>query len=293
MNILVPLDGSELAEYAIGSAAQIARGLPTSPTLLLTRFIDLTPMALSDVAAYYAHITDQAVLAADDYLREVMLRPSLQGITCKRHIATCLGPTAGCIIDTARQEHCELIIMSSHGRSGLASVVLGSVANEVARKSAIPTLILRPMLPSTYDARPTQPFTVLVPLDGSPLAEQVLVPAARIARALHGQLRFLQVLLMPTGQIMVDRDRMAAAEAYLTPLCERFAAEGVPTQQSLAFGDPGTAITQDAQKGKCDLIALATHGRTGVERFFMGSVAGWLLEHARLPLLIVHPHETA
>jgi nucleotide-binding universal stress UspA family protein len=183
--------------------------------------------------------------------------------------------------------------MSCHGRSGLASVVLGSVANEVARKAEIPTLLLRPTLASNYDARSTQPFTVLVPLDGLPLAEQVLEPAAQIAHALHGQLRLLRVLPMPTGQVLLDRDRIAAAEAYLTPLCERFVAAGVPAHQTLAFGDPGTAIIQDAQKGKCDVIALATHGRTGVDRFFMGSVAGWLLEHARLPLLIVRPHAPA
>jgi nucleotide-binding universal stress UspA family protein len=131
-----------------------------------------------------------------------------------------------------------------------------------------------------------------VPLDGTPLAEQVIPAAAMVARALHGRLRLLRVLPTPTGDVGEDRAQLSAAETYLEPLCRRFAQNGLSGEWSCAFGDPAFQITQQALEGKCDLIALTTHGRSGVERFFMGSVTAWLLDHVPTPVLILRPHRT-
>ncbi|MBA3826409.1 MAG: universal stress protein [Ktedonobacterales bacterium] len=292
MKIFVPLDGSELAEFAIGNAADIARGLPEPATIVLGRMVQLTPMALAAVEPYATQIVSEAVLAADDYLRTVSYRPSLEGLRCERHVDSFTGSAAEWIAMQAHSHHCDLIVISSHGRGGLAKALLGSTAADVARQSALPTLIFRPTAPPAHDARPSQPFTVLLPLDGTPLAEQAIPVAALVTRALHGRLRLLQVLPTSSGNVAQDRAHMTAAEAYLEPICQRLAHDGLMGECSFAFGDPALQITEQALEGKCDLVVLATHGRGSIERYFVGSVATWLLDHIPTPLLIVRPYTT-
>jgi nucleotide-binding universal stress UspA family protein len=291
MKILVPLDGSELAEFAIGNAAQLARGLPSPATVMLARMVQLTPMALAAIGPTVIQVINEAVIAGDDYLRSVSYRPSLDGLRCERHVDSAMGPAADWIIQVAHEHHCDLIAISSNGRGGIAKALLGSTAADVARRANLPTLILRPTAPPAHDARPTQPFTILVPLDGTPLAEQVLPTAALVARALKGRLRLLHILPTPRGYGDADRQVRTAAEAYLEPLRQRFAHDDLTVECSFAFGDPAMQISEQAQEGKCDLVALATHGRSGVERFFVGSVATWLLDHIPSPLLIIRPVE--
>jgi len=289
MKILVPLDGSELAEYAIGNAAAIARGLPEPATIVLARMIQLSPMAIAAVEPYAMQIISEAVIAGKDYLRTVSYRPSLDGVPCEVHVDSATGPVADWIAAVAHDYHCDLIVLCSRGRGGIARALLGSTAAELARTATIPTLIFRPNAPPAHDARPTQPFTVLVPLDGSPLAEKVIPVAALVTHALGGRLRLLHVLPTPSGHGAEDRAHMVAAEAYLEPLCQRFAQDGLTGECSFAFGDPALQISEQALEGKCDLVALATHGRSGVERFFVGSVTAWLLDHVPTPLLVVRP----
>ncbi len=289
MKILVPLDGSELAEYAIGNAAAIARGLPEPATIVLARMLHITPVSFATGAGYYEQIVSEAILAGDDYLRTVSYRPSLADLPSERHIASVTGRASEWITSVAHTTQCDLIVMSSHGRGGVAQALLGSTAAEVARTATVPTVIFRPTAPPAHPVHPPPPFTVLVPLDGTTPAEQIIPVAALVARALHGRLRLLSVLPTPTGNAAEHRAQQATAQAYLAPLCQRFAQNGLSVTSSFAMGDPALQISEQALEGNADLVALTTHGHSGVERFFVGSVTAWLLDHVPTPLLILRP----
>jgi nucleotide-binding universal stress UspA family protein len=314
--ILVPLDGSQRAERAIPVAARLARAFGGS--LLFVRVI-LPPIDWSNRSFALQPTASEAELAQGArYLAGVLLTYTdhLTGIKIVTEVIS--GAPSPTIFSEAQTEQADLIVICSHGETGLKRWLLGSVAQQAVRRSPVPVLVLNEHGMVSLPVA-DQPLRVLVPLDGSSLSETALEPAARLIAALttssQGTLHILHVVDQPTPderfrsqahgasiEAEVRARAVQEAEAYLHILVDylrRGPLAKLPltiTTSVVASPDvAGTILRQadsptEAQTGHgYTLVALATHGRTGLRRWILGSVTEHLLGATKLPLLIVRP----
>ena len=309
--ILVPLDGSARAERAIPVAARIARALGGSVILLRVATAPVDTGKYSSTSGYVEEEADTDLTGATSYLENIAVSDELAGI--KTEVKTFIGAVAPTILSTSQSVHANIIVMCSHGYTGFKRWALGSVADKVTRHSSIPVFILREggPLPATAEH---QPVRALVAVDGSSLSETVLEPAAYLAAALseatsqQGALHLLRVVDLPAsgGKFKSDahidtglKEQVKHEdEAYLATLVHRLSEDGDLAHLDLSItssieADPdiAEAIVKKSEKDKFDFIAIATHGRGGVQKWALGSVAGRVLHATTLPLLIMRPQE--
>lgn len=305
--IVVPLDGSIRAEQALPVAARIAR--ESSGSLLLLRVVN-PPIDYSGgfalVPMMTGEIVESEMKGAADYLAAVATRQSLTGIPISTEVR--YGFPAQQVIEYAQESRADLIILCSHGRTGLARWALGSVAHTLVHQSGVPLLVLRQQQTlAPVEAR--QPVSTLVPLDGSPLAEAALAPALALTEALaaseRGTVHLVQVVkdLRSVAEegfaSELHEETQRLARSYLASMAKRMEAEVAGHRLSLTTSvevasDVASALLSVAEQAGprgCDLIAISTHGRGGLERWVMGSVTERLLNSTRLPMLIVRPHQ--
>jgi len=327
-HILVPLDGSTLAEHALPVAARIARA--TEGSVLLVQVFNL-PIDYSGGWAPALLMTEQMIEAemegATDYLKAVAASQILAGIETRTEAS--LGMPAQYLIAVTEAHESDLVVLCSHGRTGLTRWALGSVAHSLVHQSAVPVLVLRQedvLLLSANGEQP-RPLRTLVPLDGSPLAEAALSPAANLTAALaapaQGALHLVQVVkpfpaTAEEGVVSeLNAEALQRAKGYLATAAERvqstvkdfklsvtssveLGTDVASTLVSLAeHGSKGMphdesgAICLEGRFGRgigpCDLIAISTHGRGGLARWVMGSVTDRVLNTTRLPILTVRP----
>lgn len=287
MRIILPLDGSPLAERALASATQILQQADPPNELILVRTIPIPlliegGMGMPTAPQLYM---DEAVQASHDYLRAIADRLTSENltITCRAFS----GDPATAICDEALQRKADLIMLTSHGRTGIQRAMLGSVAEAVARQAQVPTLIVRAAGDILPDSGRFAPFMILVALDGSTLAETVIPPAMTLAKTLHGAILLVRVL-----PIEEEGDRVLAKSSfdYLLAQHDKIEKAGITAHRELAWGDPAEQIAQIAQTRHTDLVALATHGRQGLDRLLHGSVTTKVLRLTELPVLVLHPH---
>jgi nucleotide-binding universal stress UspA family protein len=295
--ILVPLDGSPMAEQALPLAARLARATDSALHLLHVH-VDASP---NPIAVEGLPVIDEQMrsLAAEHervYL-ERLAAAHAEGDFIP--IATRLaGPVAQTIATYARDINAGLIVMTTHGRSGFAQLWLGSVAEALARNSGTPLLLLRP---DEDGALPERPFKrVLVPLDGSPLAEEILPHARALAELDGGEIELLRIVdTLPVPESMPFHERFrldartvaaerADAEQYLSTVSGRLAPLSVRPQVAEA-DQPARAILEEAQRAQADLVAVTTHGKSAVTRVALSSVTDKVLRAVRGPLLILRP----
>lgn len=219
-------------------------------------------------------------------------------------VAVPAGPAASTLLDYAQREHAALLAMSTHGRGGLNRLWLGSTLDRVMRKTTIPLLVVR----STSELKdPRAPILrrIAIPLDGSTLAEAALEPAVFLGEAFDCEYEIVRVVppVFTIGSpymahsVHVDetvvQQRSAEADSYLAAVKERLELEHDVTVRTRLLTTPGEPVTDAvlsaARDADADLIALATHGRGGLRRIFLGSVADKIIRSATLPLLIVRP----
>jgi nucleotide-binding universal stress UspA family protein len=293
--ILVPLDGSELAERALSDATALS--IPTAARLILMRAV--VAHTLPGVDARAAQV--DAVGEADGYLRGVATGLQHRGFACE--IATPYGPAADWILEEASLRHADMIVMTTHSRSGPARWLVGSVAESVLARATLPVLLVRAWQPRERELLLQDRPRLLVPLDGSVFAEAALPAAAALAEDVGAELVLTRVQPSPTGvltandgQVLayVDQEEEAlAAEAtdYLTSIARTLAEQrpGVRVSTRVQFGEPVVGITASAAETNAALIVMATHGRTGLSRAVFGSVAGRVLEHGTTSLVLVRP----
>jgi nucleotide-binding universal stress UspA family protein len=304
-HIFIPLDGSLRAERVLPVAARIARS--RNATLIVARVILDPP----EVGAYMvpAIMPDDALLAqeeheAQEYLTGIAASPELRGLIVKTYIG--VGSPTRVILDAISSTHADGVIMGSHGRTGLARWALGSVAQTVVRHSTAPVLLVRQQGATlSEDEMLTRPLRILIPLDGSDLAEAALGPAQLVGEAIAAsrgyEMRLVRVIpFSNTPGADASRDRARAdAESYLKALAERFSAAAPVTTSVILDADPADALARMTRAGEqvtgapdtdgYDLIAMATHGRTGFARMAVGSVTERVLSATVAPALIIRP----
>jgi nucleotide-binding universal stress UspA family protein len=317
--ILVPLDRSARAERAVPIAARIAQ--TTGGTVVLLHVVHLLveyAPYLVQAPAFTETALNEELENANAYLARVARSPALEGI--KTETEAFFGVEAYTILTFAQASKVDLIVLCSHGRTGFKRWALGSVAQKIVRHSTAPVLLLREGAPeSRLSASPAggmHPLRALVALDGSPAAEVTLIPAAHLVAALgaslkgKGELHLISVVKLPGDHDDMSRDHALKERAeyeattYLGTVASRLrdgpAAEfGLKVTYAVVLGeDVADALIRAAELGEdtatfqaCDLLAMATHGRSGFERWMLGSITERVLNGTNLPLLIVRPAE--
>jgi nucleotide-binding universal stress UspA family protein len=283
--VLVPLDGSLLAERALPYAMDLARATGARLTLLrvtLAPALSSRPEAENDATAYLK-VTGDVVRA--------------EGLEVETRIYhRYLEDVGQAVTNYVREQRPDLIVMSTHGRGGLGRLLYGSVADGVMRQAMAPVLLItagceRPW-PSMHPPR------ILVPLDGSEFAEDALQPACELLSVLGGELLLVQVIEPPTyafagdgfAYAALDLDEMKReGERYLEKVSAGLRAEGKVVREVVEVGFAPSVIAEVARDRKADLVAMATHGRGGLARVVLGSVTTGLLHKLNLPLLLVRP----
>ena len=308
--ILVPLDGSVRAERAIPVAARIARASGGSVFLLRVATTPVDTGKFSSASGYVEETVDADLTGATSYLEHTAVSHELTGI--KTEVKSLFGAVAPTILSASQSLHANIIVICSHGYTGFKRWALGSIADKVTRHSPIPVFVLREggPLPATAEHQPVQ---ALVAVDGSSLSEAVLEPAAYLAKALaeaisqRVALHLLRVVDLPTGGGKFKSDAYIDTglkeqvkhedEEYLHTLVHRLNTGDLAhldlaiTSSVEADPDVAEAIVKKAEQDTFDFIAIATHGRGGVQRWALGSVAARVLHATKLPLLIMRPQE--
>jgi nucleotide-binding universal stress UspA family protein len=298
--LLVPLDGSALAEQAVGQAEAIARAANADIDLVLVHrpipFDGLSEGPWSaeewdDEHRYLEEISTEVTSGAGIAVSHAVMRGDVTEMICRR------------IWDVGA----DMVVLTSHGRGGLSKVWFGSVAESLIRHSSVPVLMLRPKEKANLRSAAQHTFRkILVPLDGSTLASDILVPASELAKATGARVTLLRVI-EPVPLINEDVGLPFAFPPLLTddPATERVANEARQELRAIAKalradgvndvdadvaidGHVARAIVDYARVNRCDLIAMATHGR-GAARYLMGSVADKVLRASELPVLLNHP----
>ncbi|HEX8968922.1 MAG TPA: universal stress protein [Chloroflexota bacterium] len=273
--ILVPLDGSALAEQALAYAAELSR--PTGATLLLVRAAYAHTLPGVDPRERKAGAIDEA----EEYLSATAAALGERGYACETLVP--FGHSAECITEEARLHNADLVVMTTHGRSGPGRLVFGSVAESVVARSSVPVLVARAWLPPQRQPfLPAQPLFV-VPLDGSPFAEAALGPAISFADDFGAGLVLMRAEA-ETGPVDEALDYLTGVQAQLA---RQYPELSVLTDVRTA--DPAHAIHDGLLQTGASLVVMATHGRGGVVRSVTGSVAGQVLKTGTAPLMLVRP----
>ncbi len=293
--VLVPLDGSPLAEEALWQAIQVADRDGLEVALLRAA------EARASLGADPGEAQVRAVRTAEEYLEEVaawLRQAGVRGVTT--HVW--YGPPVPSIVEAADALAVDLVVMSTHGRSGLSRLLLGSVAEAVVRATSRPVLLVRSL--ETAGARALRAAgacrRILVPLDGSPAAETIIPLVLEIAGPRDAEVVLLRALELLAPQalegsrhVVVDdlEARRAEAEAYLAAIVAELAARGVRATARVRPGDPGPTIAAAVGETGADLVAMTTHGRSGLSRVVFGSIAESVLRRAEVPVLVMRQTE--
>ncbi|MEZ4563342.1 MAG: universal stress protein [Thermomicrobiales bacterium] len=294
--LLVPLDGSTAAESVLPAAVTLAQRLPARISLLHTLERDAPAQVHGQ-----PHLTTEP--DAERYLQRIAEHLAAQGVAVTAHVHEApVGNVPRNIAAHAAEEGAELILLSTHEVTDPRSWLMGAVAQGVIRYAAPPVLLLRNgrKAPTTF-----APGEVIVALDSEDHGEVAIPGARRVAQALGVPLHLLSVV--PTAETMPG-DRAAAARllpsganaaldleaqavaSELAVLAGRLRSEhpGLEVAASVLRGDPAQAI-MTAARARNGIIALATHGRTGLDALWSGSIGSRIIARAPGPFLLVHP----
>lgn len=300
--IMAPTEGSDTERAAISVAVKLAQRFDAD--LRLVR-VQTAPLVIENVVRPpVLEITEQTLL--DERFARLRkleaLGTELRALADIR-VITALedGPIAPTLRDYAKKFNVDLIVMSSHSRGGVKRIALGSVTDYLLRQTNIPVLVVKPPV-SFIGATPEETVSrIIVPLDGSALAEQILPEVAALALRLNSTVSLLHVLtpvtysqkeIMQPGLPWWDSD-IATADAYLARAASHLTEEGVTVSKDVVLSDDiATAILDYAARARADLIAIATRGSGGMSRFVFGTVSDEVTRKSSSSLLVFHPKGT-
>jgi nucleotide-binding universal stress UspA family protein len=285
--IMVPLDGSELAEVTLWYAARLAGRLKADLTLVYVSSPD-------EITSPYMH---------ECYLKDVVVRVKSDAdkITKDGSINVdykmLKGDPAEEIIDYADKAKIDLIVLSTQGKSGIKRWPLGNVANKVVVATRKQVLLIR-VKDKKADVYKDTLEKVLVPVDGSKQSESIARSITYMARELDLEVTLLHIWIpviqsYPTlASMKREETEKKQANSYLNRLGARIKSKGVRTNvvfKETAAGGEAEEIIKLAEEGKFSMVAMATHGLSGVGRWIFGSNANKVLNEGGTPLLLVRP----
>ncbi|HEX7901848.1 MAG TPA: universal stress protein [Planctomycetota bacterium] len=274
--VLVPLDGSETAERVLPHLRRLLLG--RSAEILLLRVLDATSPDVSVMAPAYE-------AEAERYTRRLTFLLMNEGRRARAIVRP--GGAAATILRVAREENVSLTVLSTHGRTGLSRLVIGSVAETVLRASPSPVFLLRSFPPPidgpSRGRTENTPFhSILVPLDGSEHSLRVVPLVLDLVRPLDARVTLLYVH-EPPG----PNPHWLLPERPLEDVERLLREHTVPVTTAVREGDPAAEILAACRTNAADLLVMATHGRSGPVRWLFGSVTENVLRAADIPLLVV------
>ena len=282
--ILLPLDGSDMSEFAAPYVVAIATAL--GAPALVARIVERTNwssvgsgflIAPGEYAALMQMATDDAK-AQTQHMAEWL---KAHGVTARTLVEEAISPAA--LLDIQQREQVGLLVMTSHGRGGFARLTLGSVSDQLVRQGRCPTLLLR-----AQGRLPERPplERALIPLDGSALSELALTELERLAGRLVKHVTLTRVIDVEERS-GASREAGRALEATRERIEATFAGLRGQVETLVLWGSPAQQIVEESAHH--DLIIMATHGKGGAARWAFGSVASDVTQTTIRPLLLAHP----
>ena len=297
-NILVPLDGSQLAETVLPLASMLAK--LSHARLILFHVIEQNP---PDRVHGEHHLTDQGEASA--YLEKVTqsLPPE---ITVDHHVHYMAEKdVASSIVDHSKELSVDLVVMCAHGQSGLQARIFGNIAQQVLNLGEVPVLLQSPENEGRIEESKCQ--CILVPLDGDPAHEAGLDMAVELSRICQAKIHLVMVIhelstlpgeqaasaiWLPNAAAALLELDCEEAELYLVELMGKLLDQNISVTGEVQRGDPARQITRAARDVKADMIVLGTHSKTAMDAFWSGSVTPKIATQTHLPLLLVPVHKS-
>jgi nucleotide-binding universal stress UspA family protein len=303
-SILVPVDGSRLSEQALPLALAIAERARARLRLVMVSLPAIPPSP--EEQRLYAALARSARKFEKAYLKDFtdQIRKQSPDLAVGSTLLT--GPVVRTLRDYVNDSKADLVVMTSRGQGGLRRLWLGSVADAMIRGSSVPVLLVRP-----EENPPPRPVLenlsrILVPLDGSDLSEAILRPAERLASLAGAELTLVQVIEPFASPLETQRAapanfdveltnlRRERAARYLENLADQCVKRGVMASYATPVGgNVADTILELAESPTIGLLAIATHGRGGIKRLALGSVADKLARTAPRPILVYRPPRRA
>lgn len=311
------MDGTEVSEGVIPFVTRLARDMKMRA--VLGRAIDVHHMRdegldsslgrvleglgprirdSADVEPWQTELADRIERELKVPLDSLAGDMALEGIDAETAVE--YGRASDTIITMARESGCDLIAMSTRGRSILTSGLLGSVTYRVIHESTVPVLAIAPERGRLHPEAADRINRVVVPLDGSAFAETVLPYATTLARRMGLTMTLLRVLpddapifgdsiSLVDMLAAVEEEATEGANKYLAGVARRVRESGLTVDEVLLRGKASSGITEYAKATEHSMIALTTHGRSGVSRLLLGSVAEAVVRESGCPVLVVRP----
>jgi nucleotide-binding universal stress UspA family protein len=291
-NILVPLDGSSLAEAILPAARSLGEHLGARVTLLHA----VEPSAPATIHGE-RHLAGAE--EAREYLKKIGRQFEEANVPVDWHVDLVEhGDVAKTIFAHCGELNADMVALTSHGASGVRGIVFGSIAQQVVQSGKVPVLMVR-----SESAGPRfSPNKILVPLDSSELYEPALELAAQLAAPYAAAVHVVVVVptmttlsleraatgvLLPSStKAILDLARDGAVE-YLQKKVREYEGRGLNIAGEVERGDTVSKILEVAERLQVDLLVMATHGRAGLDAFWQGSVTPKVLSHAKQPVLML------
>jgi nucleotide-binding universal stress UspA family protein len=294
--IVVPLDGSGFAESAIATAGRLAAQTGG--------WLNLVTVHRPGVFPFGSDVGLEAGIAADTEIREAerayLTQQADQAAAAFGVPVTPVlleGPVAPTLKQYAESRKADLVVLSTHGRGGVSRFFLGSVADRLIRELHCPMLLVRPGGPEPA-VEEDQAIRVAIPLDGSPLAESAIQQVLGVLRPDGAIIELVRVLVPAAAPAPASREERQSlrrherllANRYLAGVARRLREQGIRAHAEVVVAkDAAGAIMAFAEGRRCHLVALATRGAGGLERFLLGSVADKVIRGATTPVLVWNP----
>lgn len=296
--ILVPLDGSEFGEHSLPLALSIAELSGASLRLVHVRASATRESVVGDFNS------GEQASAGRAYLEKVKDRiGKVKSIRCITAVVD--GRTPDALFEESRSEGVDLVVMTTHGRGPLSRFWLGSVADELIRRLSQPILLVRPNETQTDLNHLPSLRRLLIPLDGSPMAEQIIEPAIELGGLFKSEFTLLHVIepvILPDRRLggnalsdpVISHELYSEADNYLEHIAERMRSTGVHVTKRVIMNrfTAGAVISEAGGVKELNLIAMTTHGRGGISRLMLGSVADKVVRGALTPVLLRHSTAT-
>ncbi|OJX43871.1 MAG: hypothetical protein BGO78_02595 [Chloroflexi bacterium 44-23] len=292
--ILVPLDGSELAEKVLPFTCYLAEKFQA--TLVLFHVVEKDAPKEIHGQHHLRHVDEARI-----YLNKVAENPACAGITIVQDVHEVQEEgVAQTIRDHAEELKTDLIVLCAHGNGGLRDVFFGSIAQQVIREGRIPVVFIRP---ETIKVLPINPIRhILLPLDGSKSHEDSIPIAATLAEKFHAKINLLTVVptieTSPVRAALISRVSPRAAklsldisaqqaEKYLAAISEDLSDDGIAVSWKVLRGDVLAGLTETISVENIDLVVIATHGHSAIDVTWEGSLTPRFLPNAQIPVILL------